>query len=92
MLAALMRASTLVAVGIHHRDLLSGGNDLSAGGNCLTVTNCSTTCEGKNEEATADFFKFPTPIMTGTYLDDMPQPLLGHRPEPVNEQLVVRVG
>ena len=45
LLAALMRASTFVAVGIHHRDLLSGGSDLSAGGNCRTVTNCSTTCE-----------------------------------------------
>ena len=34
-------ARTLVDVGIHHLDLLRGGKDLSAGGNCLIVTNCS---------------------------------------------------
>ena len=32
---------TLVAVGIHHFDLLRGGSDLSAGGNCLIVINWS---------------------------------------------------
>ena len=37
LLAAFMRAKTLVAVGIHHLDLLRGGRDLSAGGNCLMV-------------------------------------------------------
>jgi len=31
--------NTLVAVGIHHLDLLKGGKDLSAGGNCLIVMN-----------------------------------------------------
>ena len=41
LLAALSRAMTFVAVGIHHLDLLKGGKDLSAGGNCLIVTNCS---------------------------------------------------
>ena len=34
-------ALTLVAVGIHHFDLLRGGRDLSAGGNCLIVTSWS---------------------------------------------------
>jgi len=41
-LAAFSKAITLVAVGIHHLDLLKGGNDLSAGGNCLIVMNCKT--------------------------------------------------
>ena len=40
MLAAFIRARTLVAVGIHHFDLFRGGKDLSAGGNCLIVINC----------------------------------------------------
>jgi hypothetical protein len=39
---SLMRASVLVPVGIHQRLLLRGGNDLSAGGNCLIVMNCIT--------------------------------------------------
>lgn len=34
---------TLVAVGIHHLDLLSGGRLLSAGGNCLMVMNWRMT-------------------------------------------------
>ena len=41
LLAAFIRANTLVAVGIHHLDLLRGGKDLSAGGNCLMVINCN---------------------------------------------------
>ena len=28
-------------MGIHHLDLLSGGRDLSAGGNCRIVISCS---------------------------------------------------
>lgn len=39
---SLMRASVFVPVGIHQRLLLRGGNDLSAGGNCLIVMNCIT--------------------------------------------------
>ena len=38
---ALRRAKTFVDVGIHHLDLLNGGKDLSAGGNCLIVVNCN---------------------------------------------------
>ena len=38
---ALSRAKTFVDVGIHHLDLLNGGKDLSAGGNCLIVVNCN---------------------------------------------------
>ena len=38
---AFNNARTLVDVGIHHLDLLRGGKDLSAGGNCLIVTNCN---------------------------------------------------
>lgn len=37
----LMRASTLVPVGIHQRLLEMGGRDLSAGGNCRIVMNCT---------------------------------------------------
>ena len=40
LLAAFIKASTLVAVGIHHLDLFRGGSDLSAGGNCLMVISC----------------------------------------------------
>ncbi len=38
---------TFVAVGIHHLDLERGRRDLSAGGNCLIVTNCRMFLKGK---------------------------------------------
>ncbi len=38
---------TFVAVGIHHLDLERGRRDLSAGGNCLIVTNCKMFLKGK---------------------------------------------
>ncbi len=39
---------TFVAVGIHHLDLERGRRDLSAGGNCLIVTNCRMFLKEKN--------------------------------------------
>ena len=40
---------TLVAVGIHHLDLVRGGRDLSAGGNCRMVMNCKIFLNNKNK-------------------------------------------
>ena len=40
---------TLVAVGIHHLDLVRGGRDLSAGGNWRMVMNCKIFLNNKNK-------------------------------------------
>ncbi len=48
---------TFVAVGIHHLDLERGRRDLSAGGNCLIVTNCRMFLKEKIFFNTDAFFR-----------------------------------